>query len=159
MIAPLMIARLMIARLKPYALPLSLAVNVFFLAMLAVPLWHHPPRPPRGGPMGLVEEIAGALPAEDAVRFRAAFADPALARRPPPGPGGEDLRRINAALLAEPFDAAALETAFGAHQDERQRFDRAFFEAFVRGASTISAEGRRKLVEWQTTHRPPPPHR
>lgn len=147
----------MSGRLGKYALPVSLAANVFFVVLIAVHVWHRPPFPPPGGPLGLVEEVARALPPADAVIFRAAFQADPLLRQPPP-PGGAGFERINQALLAEPFDAAALEMALLKHQEEKQRFDEVLSAALLRAAGAMSADGRRRLVEWQMRHRPPHPH-
>lgn len=146
----------MMALLKRSALPLSLAANVFFVAVIVVHLWYRPPFPPHGGPGGPVEEIARALPPADAAIFREAFSGEPLLQGPPPGPGRDDDSGIDQALIAEPFDAAALEAAFRAREHEKQRFGQALGRALVRAASAMSAEGRRKLVEWQSQHRPPP---
>ena len=145
---------MMIARLKTFALPLSLALNVFFVVAGAIHAWHRPPFP-HHGPHGMVEEIARALAPADAAIFRNAFSSDILSR-PPPRPYDKEALIIRA-LLAQPFDPAALEAALRAHDQDRQMFERAMVGALVGAAGAMSAEGRRQLVEWHMTHRPPPP--
>lgn len=147
----------MSGRLTKLALPVSLALNVFFAAAIANHELHRPPHPPHGphGPHGMVEDIARALPAADALVFRREFAN--LPHRPPPGPGNDEFGRLSAALLADPFVPAAVEAAMRERAREHDVFETALTSALVRATTEMSAAGRRAMVEWHMTHRPPPP--
>ena len=143
-------------RLKKHALPISLAFNVFFVAVIGIHLWHRPPpHHGRHGPHDMVEEIARTLSAADAAILRREFAPGTLPEPPRPGSPDDGLERIRQVLAAEPFDPAALDAVLRADEEHHRQYDRAIAGARIRAATALSAEGRHRLAEWQP-HGPPP---
>ncbi len=147
---------------RPWALPLSLAVNVFLVAVIAVHLWHRPPGPP--GPHHLADEIARFLPPGDADTLRTAFASEPVLQRDPGPAMRSNMARVREALRADPFDPAALAAALEEGHEDRDAGDRAVGRALLKAAIAMSPEGRRVLAEHGgAPHGPggpggPPPH-
>jgi uncharacterized membrane protein len=144
----------MTERSKPrsrWALPLSLAINVFLVAVIAVHLWHRPPGPP--GPPGpdphhMVDEIARFLPGADATILRDAFASEAVLQQDPRATMEHNMERVREALRADPFDPAALAAVLREGHEARDADDQAIARALLKAATAMSPEGRRLLAEY-----------
>lgn len=148
-----------------WLLPLSLAVNVFLIAVIAVHEWRRPHGPPR--PEHLIAHLSKVLSAADAATLRQAFeAETILHARPHPpsgsegtnGPGspeGEDMAAIRQALRAEPFDPEALAAAFARGHAVRDARDQAIGRVLLKVATAISAEGRQRLADLRGPPGPP----
>ncbi len=138
-------------------LPVSLFLNVFLGAAVAVHLLGAPPRSPGPpSPAAIMEEMAATLPAADAALLREAFtanaadleAADAVMRRMP--------ERIADALARPDFDPGRLREVFAAGRDARARMDAAIEAVLIQAAGRMSPEGRRRLSEWKP---PGPPRR
>lgn len=141
--------------LLPWALLLSLAVNVFLLsAFLARP--DHPMPPPPRNPISMLESMAERLPPADGAILRAAIAAETqksgqLPDDRPPGPG-----RLQTAMAADPFDAEKFRQEAQAMNNERLAVSEAMTRIFLDALPRMSAEGRRRVADFRP---PPPPQR
>ncbi|MEI6556916.1 MAG: periplasmic heavy metal sensor [Rhodospirillaceae bacterium] len=140
-------------RPRRWGLPLSLAFNVFLIAVIGVHEWHRPHGPP--GPGRMMEDIARSLPEADAAILRQRFAAEPLLRTPFRD-GRDMMTPVREAMRAEPFDPAALEAAFGGLHQDRSRFDQALERALITAATAMSPEGRRRLADHRGPPGPPP---
>ena len=139
-------------RSKPqcsWALPLSLAVNVFLVAVIAVHVWHRPPGPPGPpGPHHMADEIARFLPTADADALRKAFASEPVLQQDPGPEMRKNMDHVRDVLRADPFDSAALDAALKAGRADRDAGEQAIERALLKAATAMSPEGRRKLAEF-----------
>jgi uncharacterized membrane protein len=133
----------------------SLALNLLFIGTVGALAVRHalaPPQPtaterPRTA-AARIERLAAPLPAADAEKLRAAFR-----AREAAAEGGRDglnraFERIQAALRAEPFDAAQLRAAFGEARAARPVYEQAMQDILASAAGEMSREGRTRLSEW-----------
>jgi uncharacterized membrane protein len=146
-------------RLARWLLPISLAVNLFFIV---VAVRHHAlfhGRPP--GPHDVVGYLKDNLPAADAAIMQQAFAARAGAMAEAEHAGQRLPDRIRAALTAQPFDAEALRAALVEGRALHQSLEDGMTAAFVEAAGRMSPEGRAKLaaaeIGGRFRHRGPPP--
>lgn len=133
----------------------SLALNLFFIGTigaLAVRQAFAPAQPaaterPRTA-AARIERLAAPLPAADAEKLRAAF----RAREAAAEGGREAINRafeqIQAALRAQPFDAAQLGAAMAQARAARPAYEQAMQEILAAAAADMSDEGRAKLASW-----------
>ena len=133
----------------------SLALNLLFIGTIGALAVRHalaPPQPvaterPRTA-AARIERLAAPLPAADAEKLRAAF----RAREAAAEGGREGLNRaferIQAAMRAEPFDAAQLRAAFGEARAARPLYEQTMQEIIASAAAEMSREGRMKLSDW-----------
>jgi len=141
-----------------WLLPISLAINVFLLALVLThfgPPPFQPPPPPN--PADMAARMAESLPPADALVLRQAFATVA-----PPAPIGDPRAfhdRLRAALDAPSFDAAALRQALAEMSKAHAAFDDAMAAAIIEAAAKMSPEGRRKLARGHGPGFGPPPPR
>lgn len=125
----------------------SLGLNLFCLALLAVPYMSH--RRPSGPPSFdmIVGRIARDLPAADADTFRQAMGG----QRPEFDAARERLAQSRAALahsIAEqPFDPAATRAALTAMQDRLRDGASRFDDDLVTAMTELSPAGRTQLAE------------
>jgi len=140
-----------------WLLPISLALNAFFIviAVRHQPFLH--PEPPNPGHFAHVFG-AGLSPADAAI-WQRSFADHAPAMNDMHREGREFPDQIRAALAADPFDPDALKAALDKGRTARQRADDAMAGALVEAATKMSAEGRAKLAAAGGPFGPPPDHR
>lgn len=152
--------------LSRWALPASLALNVFLGTVLVMREPWPPHRPPPGGPpgpLGIVERLAGELPPADAAILRQA-----MARR------GQEIEyqwrvwngtpeRVTTLLAAPGLDAAALRAALDEGRNAHGAVDAAVAEIVMEAATAMSAEGRHAVARWRPPgpprNGPPPPPR
>jgi uncharacterized membrane protein len=131
-------------KISAWLLPISLALNLFFV-ILAVR--HHPflhPHPMN--PRDVVAFLKANLSPADAAIMQQSFAAHA-ADLPDIERGRQDFPdRIRDALRAEPFDPDKLRAALIEARQSHQAMEDGLAAALVEAASRISAEGRAKLA-------------
>jgi len=135
-------------RAFPWLLMLSVAANVFMVALLVARPHHPPPHPPRG-PLGMIEEMSERLPAADSALLRQALAHEiqrlgTLPQDVPPGPG-----RLQALMGANPFDPVRFRQEAEAIQAERNAMSESLTRIFLEALPAMSAEGRRKVADFR----------
>lgn len=133
----------------------SLALNLLFIGTIGTLAVRHALVPsqqaaterPRTA-AARIERLAAPLPPADAEKLRAAF----RAREAVAEGGREGLNRAfertQAAMRAEPFDAAQLRAAYGEVRAARPVYEQAMQEIIASAVSDMSREGRAKLSEW-----------
>lgn len=133
----------------------SLALNLLFIGTIGTLAVRHALAPsqqaaterPRTA-AARIERLAAPLPPADAEKLRAAF----RAREAVAEGGREGLNRAfertQAAMRAEPFDAAQLRAAYGEVRAARPVYEQAMQEIIASAVSDMSREGRAKLSEW-----------
>jgi uncharacterized membrane protein len=133
----------------------SLALNLFFVGTAGALTARHYIAPTQPAPVersrtaaARVERLAAPLPAADAEKLRAAFRERAGAAEGARDALNAAFERVSAALRAEPFDPAALGTAFSAARAARPAYELAMQQIIAAGAQAMSHEGRSKLAEW-----------
>ena len=133
----------------------SLALNLFFVGTAGALTARHYIAPAQLPPVerartaaARIERLAAPLPAADAEKLRAAFRERAGAAEGARDALNAAFERVQAALRAEPFDPAALGTAFSAARAARPAYELAMQQIIAAGAQAMSHEGRSKLAEW-----------
>jgi uncharacterized membrane protein len=148
------------SKIARWLLPISLALNLFFVV---VAIRHNPflhPRPP--GPRDVIGFLKANLSAEDAAIMQQSFAAHFAAMSDSERDNQRYPDRIRAALTAVPFDPEALKAALAEGRAKHAKMEENMADAFVDAASKISADGRAKLAAgegpggWRH-HGPPPP--
>ena len=145
--------------LHRWALPLSLALNVFLVTVVVMRLpLHHRPGPP--DPQEIARHIAATLPPADGAillevvaAHRAEFERSHALRHTIPG-------KIKAVLEQPKLDLAALRAVFAENRDVNLSMDEALATTIEEVVSRISDDGRAKLAQWQPPRGPgggPPP--
>jgi uncharacterized membrane protein len=146
-------------RIARWLLPISLALNLFFIV---VAVRHNPflhPRPP--GPRDVIGFLKANLSPEDAAIMQQAFAAHFAAMSEAERETQRYPDRIRAALTAVPFDPEALRAALAEGRARHQKMEENMADALIDAAGRISQDGRSKLAEGQARggfrHRGPPP--
>jgi len=143
-------------KISTWLLPLSLALNLFFVIVAAR---HYPwGRPRMMAPHEVMLNLKANLSPEDAAILQQSFA----AHQAEIEHGTQHFPdRIRAALAAEPFDPEALRAALDDGRALHQKMEESMASALVDAASKISPEGRVKLAAGGFRHHmgPPPPPR
>ena len=148
-----------------WALPASLALNVFLGTVLFMREPGPPPRGPGGlppSPLHFVERLAADLPPADAAILREV-----VGRRLPEVEYRWRIwiglpERVGTALAAPGFDAGALRAILDEGRQAHRSVDDSIAEVIVEAASAMSAEGRQAVARWRPPHPPkggPPPPR
>lgn len=131
------------------ALPISLVLNIFLIAVIGGHILHRDAYHFRGGGSMLTHALANAaasLPPSDAEAFGAVM------RRDAPHymQSAADLASVREELekqiAAEPYDKDAVKRAFLAWRDTWDRFTTDFSDTLAEALSKVSPEGRRKLI-------------
>lgn len=131
--------------LLPLALLASLGGNLFLGGfILGGPRHHGPPDPER-----FVERLAATLPEADAAMLRRALADNRDALVADRERHRDMPRKIEAALLAEPFDPQALARVFAETDAQEQPARRRMQQALIEVAAALSPEGRRRMAAFR----------
>lgn len=126
-------------------LTLSLALNLFLIAVLAAP--HLLPAPPRApGETRIAERIARRLPEADRPAFRAAHERHEATLRRTFEAMRESRTRMREALSAEPFDAAKFGRAVDDWRQTSDAAQQAMHAMILDAAPKMSAQGRVDLV-------------
>lgn len=134
---------------RSLALPLSLLLNLFLIALIAGHLLLHHVGEPRIGELPLARGLANA---EARLSRRDAAAIDSVFRRDEPRyvDAARDLVKARRALerqvIAQPFDRQATQRALAAWQASWNRFVSDFGGTLIDGLAQVSPEGRRKLV-------------
>lgn len=127
------------------ALILSLAANVFLIAVFAAP--HLLPPPPRErGENRIAERIARRLPEPDRPVFREAHARHQAALARSFDALGASRARMRETLSAQPFDAATFARAAAESQRASDLVQTAIYAMIADAAPQMSAKGRQFLV-------------
>lgn len=153
------------AFLSRWALPVSLALNVFLVTVLVI----REPGPPPGGrdggppsPLHIAERLAADLSAADAAVLRAAIArhSQEVERRHRIWTGLP--ARIGAALAAPTLDVEGLRAILAEGREAHAAMDDAVAQVIIEASTAMSAEGRQAVARWRPPHPPrggPPPPR
>lgn len=156
--------------LSRWALPASLAVNVFLATVLFMREPGFPPGPPGGpgGPGGpptplhLAERLAADLPAADAAILRAAVQPRSQAVEYQWRVWTGMPERVRTALAAPDFNADALRAILAEGREAHYAVDGLVAEVVIDAASGMSAASRQAIARWRPPHPPkggPPPPR
>ena len=142
-------------KIARWLLPVSLALNIFFvvLAVRHHPFWH--PRPPDAG--HIADFMTPGLPPADAAILQQSFAAHAGAMDEARKAGQDFPEKIRAALTANPFDPAALQAALKEGQSGHQAMEDAMASALIEAATKMSPEGRTALAARRQFGPPGPP--
>jgi uncharacterized membrane protein len=133
----------------------SLALNLFFIGTIgALALRHYvmPGQPaaterPRTA-AARIERLAAPLPAADADKLRVAFRAREAAAENARDTLNRALERIQAALRAQPFEAAPLRAAFAEARAARPGYEQMMQDILAAAAAEMSPEGRARLADW-----------
>jgi len=134
---------------RRFALPVSILLNLFLVALIGGHLLRHRSYEVAAGSPSLPRILANAqasLSASDAAAFGAVM------RRDAPGylESARKLAQSRAALehqiTAQPFDVAATRAAFDAWQVSANRFLSDVSDPLIEALGQISAEGRQRLI-------------
>ncbi|MBI4182790.1 MAG: periplasmic heavy metal sensor [Proteobacteria bacterium] len=138
-------------RVGRFRFPISLAVNVFLVAVIIAYLVTHRPEGPRWGASPRLDRIASTLPAPDGDKLRSTFA----ARSGEVGAATAAYRQariaIRQALRAEPFDQSRLREAMAEARAKRVALETMLQDVVTTAAAEMSGEGRARLADWPRT--------
>jgi uncharacterized membrane protein len=131
----------------------SLALNIFFICCAAAfsltallkPAFHGG----RGGPAVQFERLAAQLPAQDADRLKAAYAERGSEVDETHAAAHRARDALRLALRADPYDGDATQKAMAEARDARRRLETAIEEIIASAALDMSLEGRAKLADWR----------
>ena len=133
----------------------SLALNLFFVGTVGALALRHIMAPARQAETerprtaaARLERLAAPLPAADAEKLRAAFRTRAAEAESARDALNRAYERVQAALRAQPFDAAQLRAAMADARAARPLYEVTMQEILAAGASGMSPEGRARLAEW-----------
>ncbi len=146
------------SKTRQWALPVSVACNIFLCAVIGVHQWHHmghPPGPP--SPQHMADELARLLSEADGKVLREAFASEPELQRDRWRMEWDNMEQIRKALRADPFDPGALEAAFRQGHAGRDAADQALGRVLLKAASAMSSDGRHRLADHRGPPGPPPP--
>jgi uncharacterized membrane protein len=144
-------------RWRRIALPVSIVLNLFLLAVIGGHVWHNRRAEAAGG-MPLTRFLANveaSLPARDA----AAFGEVIKRNAPHYGEDGLKLLEARKALAgeitAEPYDQARVRQALANWRAAWNQFMDDFGDTLVEALGQVSPEGRRKLIAERRLTPPP----
>ncbi|MFG1422359.1 periplasmic heavy metal sensor [Roseixanthobacter liquoris] len=134
----------------------SLALNLFFVGLaVAVAFQETRERAAAPAPVALdrspaarIDRLAAALPPADAQALRARFQGTLGAIDAAQDASRVAQDKVRAALVAEPFDAAAADAALAQLREARRGLWRALHAVIIGAAGEMSAEGRARLASW-----------
>jgi uncharacterized membrane protein len=144
------------------ALPVSIILNVFLIALIGGHVWQNQMRGERRGGPSLVRALANAesiLSPQDAAAFGAVMRRDASHYVASWQKLLEARRALEDQLAAEHFDTPAAQQAWANWRDARDRFFDDLSNTLIEALAQTSPEGRRKLVTergWERTPTPPP---
>lgn len=134
----------------------SVAGNLFAVALIGAHFAMRPSRPPPGPPRAemLVARMAHDLPPEDADRFRAAM-QPRLPEIEAARRRMEQARaEMSRAIAQTPYDETVVRQAMKAWQDAWIAMSNDMGASVLSAVSGLSPDGRRRLAEAGMRHRP-----
>jgi uncharacterized membrane protein len=133
----------------------SLALNLFFVGTIGALALRHFVAPPRQTETerprtaaARLERLAAPLPAADAEKLRTAFRARAAEAESTRDALNRAYERVQAALRAQPFDAAQLRAAMAEARAARPLYELVMQDILASGAAGMSPEGRARLAEW-----------
>jgi uncharacterized membrane protein len=133
----------------------SLALNLFFVGTVGALALRHIMAPPQQAETerprtaaARLERLAAPLPAADAETLRAAFRTRAAEAESARDALNRAYERVQAALRAQPFDAAQLRAAMADARAARPLYEVVMQDILTAGASGMSPGGRARLAEW-----------
>jgi uncharacterized membrane protein len=142
-------------RASRYLLVGSLALNLFFIAGAGALAMRHILAPSQPSQVervrtaaSRIERLAAPLPAADAEKLRGVFRERAAVAEAARDALNGAFENVQAALRAEPFDAAKLGAAFAAARAARPAYEMQMQEIIAAAAQAMSHDGRSKLAEW-----------
>lgn len=144
-----MMTRLRTSARRPVALWLSLALNLFLVALIGAHLLgaadhRTPPRTLDDA----IERIASALPASDARQFRTVMLDDKSHYQPAHDRMEQARGAFTQAISRTPYDDQAAQSAMKTWQTDWNDFMQKFGDSFLRATGTLSPDGRAKLAEF-----------
>lgn len=132
----------------------SLALNLFFVGTIVTLAARHIFASPQQVTMerprtaaGRIERMAAPLAAADAEKLRAAFRTREAVAEAARDEVNRAFERLQAALRAQPFDAAQLRTALAGVRTARPAYEQIVQEIYLSAATAMSPEGRAKLAD------------
>ena len=134
----------------------SLALNLFFVGMLAAYQLRGTIARPQGTPLGAqlrVEQLAETLPKADAALLDQVFRTHAAELSEYTAAIRQSQDRQRDGFRAQPFDPKPVETAMTATRFNHDAAKRVVHEVILQAAQQMSPEGRAKLADWAG---PPP---
>ncbi|MEQ8267690.1 MAG: periplasmic heavy metal sensor [Parvibaculum sp.] len=138
----------------------SVALNLFLLGVLSVPLFIDPPRdfamrvPGPGSGTGMFHSSFKDLPKEDRDAIRGTMLEHFSQIRPHLRAVQEARLGLADALEAEPYDASAVRAAFDAMDAAMRDVGAASRDAMMKGFTKLSPEQRRRVAEAMRERRP-----
>ena len=133
----------------------SLALNLFFVGTVGALALRHIMAPARQAETerprtaaARLERLAAPLPAADGETLRAAFRARATEAESARDALNRAYERVQAALRAQPFDAAQLRAAMTDARSARPLYEMVMQDILAAGAAGMSPEGRARLAEW-----------
>lgn len=138
------------------ALFVSLGLNLFVAGFVLAHKYHRPPhefadqRPPneRPGVHAFVDRMAGTLPDADREQFLSVIAGYRAEMATAEKQLRDARQKVREAVAADPFDRAALETAFGEVRARLQDMQKVMHGALTDAISRLPADARKNLAEW-----------
>lgn len=144
-----MIAFLRTVRWRSVILVLSLAANLFIAGLFVTRHLFAPPRGPDAMLTRLIGELGTQLDAADHTTLQRIFGTHEAAIRERAVAARQARAGIRAAMVAEPFDPAALTAAVDAAAAGDLAMRRAIEGMLVEAATQVSPEGRARLAAWR----------
>jgi uncharacterized membrane protein len=137
------------------ALPVSIVLNLFLVAVIGGHVWHNRHNEPRlGGPLGALARAEAVLPPKDAAAFDAVI-------KRDSSHYAEDWQQLKLArghlrqlVTADDFDQQQVRQAFATWQQAWSRFFNDFSGTLVEALAQVSPEGRHKLSAERQSENP-----
>ena len=130
-----------------WVLGASIALNVFFVALIVSHMVSHRHGEKHVRPAMRIDMLAETLPPADGDKLRAALqARKDIAAAIDDFHAAQD--KVRAVLRAQPFDEAALRQAMAEAQTRHRAVESAIHDLIAGVAGQLSPEGRAKLAEW-----------
>jgi len=144
-----------IIRRHPLLIP-SLALNLFLGAVVGGQLLNHRKEegPRRPLVAAMLQEAEGRLAPADAARFHAVMERQAPAYMGAAMALSRARAAVNQAILAEPYDPAAVRAAIGTWRADWIGFTGSFTDTLVDALAELSPDGRRRIVSLIAEKRP-----
>jgi uncharacterized membrane protein len=143
------IALLRTVRWRSVILVLSLAVNLFFAGLFVTRHAVGPPRGPEAMLARLIGELGARLSDPDRATLQRVFDAHEAEIKERSGQAMQSRAGIRAAMVAEPFDPAALIAAVDEASARDLAMRRAIERMLLEAATQVSPDGRGKLAAWR----------
>jgi uncharacterized membrane protein len=140
-------------RWRPVVLVLSLAVNLFFAGLFATRHVFAPPRGPDAMLARLIGELGAHLSDPDRATLQRVFDAHEAEIKERSSEAMRSRAGIRTAMVAQPFDPAALSAAVDIAGGHDLAMRRAVERMLLEAATQVSADGRGKLAAWRPLQR------